>query len=94
MSLSVGIYDPSIWALPEFVDEIISMRMNEVTFWNLVKYEHDKLTRPLCDLSAEDADKAAAILSDIRQRLDDAGIPYVFAGDFEGPDGRDMLAEH
>jgi MoaA/NifB/PqqE/SkfB family radical SAM enzyme len=92
MSLSVGIYDPSIWALSDFVDQIVSMRMNEVTFWNLVKYEHDKLTRPLRDLSAQDSDRAAAILSNIRQRLDAAGIAYVFAGDFDGPDGRDMLA--
>ena len=92
MSFSVGVYDPSVWALPEFVDQMIAMKIDSVTFWNLVKYKHDKLTRPLRALSVEDANKAKAILSDTHQRLKNAKINHFFAGDFDGPGGMNMLA--
>lgn len=90
VSISAGIYDPSIWGLESFADTLIAQHIQSVTFWNLVKYQHDTVTRPLTEFSEEEFAKAQAIISLVRTKMRASGIRTTFAGDFTGPGGIDL----
>jgi Radical SAM superfamily len=97
-TFSIGVYDPSIWTLESFVDRIIrlsSVEPVQLTFWDLVEYNHQRLVRSLGRLEPEQKVRAKGILRRISRRLDFAGVRYIFAGDFHGiapkPDRFDFL---
>ena len=81
-SISIGVYDPSIWTLERFVQRLIDMNIAAITFWDLVEYPHQTLVRPLHRLEDRQRERARQVLGRVRMRLDVAGIPYRFAGDF------------
>ena len=83
MSFSIGIYDPSIWTLERFVARILDFGIRDMTFWNLVEMQHQKLVKPLRALDAPGQQRARAILAAVRHRLEDADASYIFAGDFD-----------
>jgi radical SAM protein with 4Fe4S-binding SPASM domain len=83
-TFSVGIYDPSIWTMENFVDRIIRHGSVGLTFWNLVEYKHQKLVKSLDRLDSQQKIRAMEILRRISRKLDISGIRYAFAGDFHG----------
>nr|WP_253944516.1 radical SAM protein [Pseudogemmobacter hezensis] len=91
-SISCGLYNPSVWTLPDFAQWIIDAKIGSVTFWNLVPYEHSKLTTPLISLYGAELERARRNISAARAMLDDAGIACHFAGDFSGSDGKPLVA--
>jgi MoaA/NifB/PqqE/SkfB family radical SAM enzyme len=82
-TFSVGIYDPSIWTLENFVDRIVRHDATGLTFWDLVEYEHQKLVRSLAHLDAQQKSRAREILLRVARKLDRAGVRYAFVGDFQ-----------
>lgn len=80
--MSIGVYDPSIWTLERFVGRLVGMDISMITFWDLVEYPHQALVRPLSQLDDRERQHARQLLGRVRMRLDVAGIPYRFAGDF------------
>jgi MoaA/NifB/PqqE/SkfB family radical SAM enzyme len=81
-SMSIGVYDPSIWTLERFVPRLVDMNISTITFWDLVEYPHQTLVRPLHRLEARERERARQVLGRVRMHLELAGIPYRFAGDF------------
>jgi MoaA/NifB/PqqE/SkfB family radical SAM enzyme len=81
-SMSIGVYDPSIWTLERFVRRLVDMNISTITFWDLVEYPHQTLVRPLSRLDDRQRQHARQVLGRVRMRLEVAGIPYRFAGDF------------
>jgi MoaA/NifB/PqqE/SkfB family radical SAM enzyme len=81
-SMSIGVYDPSIWTLERFVGRLVDMNISAITFWDLVEYPHQTLVRPLSRLDDRQRERARQVLGRVRMRLEVAGIPYRFAGDF------------
>ena len=81
-SMSIGVYDPSIWTLERFVRRLVDMNISTITFWDLVEYPHQTLVRPLSRLEGRQRQRARQVLGRVRMRLEVAGIPYRFAGDF------------
>jgi MoaA/NifB/PqqE/SkfB family radical SAM enzyme len=81
-AMSVGVYDPSIWTLERFVRRLIDMNISAITFWDLVEYPHQTLVKPLYRLEGRQHARARQVLGRVRMRLEVAGIPYRFAGDF------------
>jgi MoaA/NifB/PqqE/SkfB family radical SAM enzyme len=81
-SLSIGVYDPSIWTLERFVRRLVDMNISTIAFWDLVEYPHQALVKPLSRLEGRQRKRARQILGRVRARLEVAGIPYRFAGDF------------
>jgi MoaA/NifB/PqqE/SkfB family radical SAM enzyme len=81
-SMSIGVYDPSIWTLERFVRRLVDMDISTITFWDLVEWPHQTLVRPLRLLDDRQRTHARQVLSRVRAHLDIAGIPYRFAGDF------------
>lgn len=79
-SFSVGLYDPSIWTLADFVDVICDQQARSVTFWNLVTYPHQRLCRALYALSIDKQIEARGIMEHAAYRLGQAGIDTDFAG--------------
>lgn len=90
ISISAGIYDPSVWRLESFADTLIARGIQSVTFWNLVKYKHDKMTKPLTEFSETEFAKAQEIVGRARAKMHAGGIRTTFAGDFTGPGGVDL----
>jgi MoaA/NifB/PqqE/SkfB family radical SAM enzyme len=80
--MSVGVYDPSIWTLERFVRRLVDMDISTITFWDLVELPHQTLVRPLRWLDDRQREEARRVLGRVRMRLELAGIPYSFAGDF------------
>jgi MoaA/NifB/PqqE/SkfB family radical SAM enzyme len=80
--MSIGVYDPSIWTLERFVRRLVDMNISVITFWDLVEYPHQTLVRRLNRLEGQQREQARQVLGRVRMRLDVAGIPYHFAGDF------------
>jgi hypothetical protein len=91
-TISAGLYDPSIWTLPQFADWIISNGFAGVTFWSLVKLDHVSQVMPLVSIDGERLAQVRRILSDVRARLAAARVGSDFAGDFNGSDGLPLLA--
>jgi hypothetical protein len=58
------------------------MDISMITFWDLVEYPHQTLVRPLSQLDDRQREHARQLLGRVRMRLDVAGIPHRFAGDF------------
>jgi MoaA/NifB/PqqE/SkfB family radical SAM enzyme len=83
VSFSVGVYDPSIWTLERFVERIVAFGVRNITFWNLVEMDHQRLVEPLRNLPASDQNRARAILAAVRRTLEKADVNYIFAGDFD-----------
>jgi hypothetical protein len=81
-SMSIGVYDPSIWTLERFVRRLVDMNISAITFWDLVEYPHQTLVKPLSRLEGRQRERARQVLGTVRTRLEVAGIPYRFAGDF------------
>ena len=81
-SISIGVYDPSIWTLEPFVRRLVDMNISAITFWDLVEYPHQTLVTPLSSLEGRQRERARHVLGRVRMRLESAGIPYHFAGDF------------
>jgi MoaA/NifB/PqqE/SkfB family radical SAM enzyme len=81
-SMSIGVYDPSIWTLERFVRRLVDMNISAITFWDLVEYPHQTLVTPLSVLEGRQRARARRVLGKVRMRLESAGIPYRFAGDF------------
>jgi MoaA/NifB/PqqE/SkfB family radical SAM enzyme len=81
-SMSIGVYDPSIWTLERFVQRLIDMNISAITFWDLVEYPHQTLVRPLNGLEGRQRERARRVLGRVRMRLEEAETPYRFAGDF------------
>jgi MoaA/NifB/PqqE/SkfB family radical SAM enzyme len=81
-TFSVGIYDPSIWTLESFVDRIIRQGSFGITFWDLVEYRHQGIVKSLDRLDPEQKTRAREVLVRVARKLDIAGVPYDFAGDF------------
>ena len=61
---------------------LVGMDISMITFWDLVEYPHQVLVRPLSQLDDREREQARQLLGSVRMRLDAAGIPYRFAGDF------------
>ena len=81
-SMSIGVYDPSIWTLERFVRRLVDINIAAITFWDLVEYPHQTLVRPLHRLEDRQRERARQVLGKVRMRLEVAGIQYRFAGDF------------
>jgi len=81
-SMSIGVYDPSVWTLERFVRRLVGMNISSITFWDLVEYPHQTLIRSLSRLEDRQRERARQVLGRVRRRLDLAGIPYRFEGDF------------
>lgn len=79
-SFSVGLYDPSIWTLPDFVEVMCDQQARSVTFWNLVTHPHQRLCRALSALSSDKQIEARRIMEHAASRLGQAGIDTDFAG--------------
>jgi len=84
ITMSVGVYDPSIWTLEDFVKRLIKINIAGITFWNLVEIPHQRLVSPLRQLDESRKRRASEILFKVRSQLDRNFIPYDFAGDFDG----------
>jgi MoaA/NifB/PqqE/SkfB family radical SAM enzyme len=80
--MSIGVYDPSIWTLERFVQRLVDMDISVITFWDLVEYQHQTLVKRLNRLEGQQRERARRVLGRVRMRLEVAGIPYHFAGDF------------
>jgi molybdenum cofactor biosynthesis enzyme MoaA len=81
-AMSIGVYDPAIWTLERFVLRLIDMNIWAITFWDLVEWPHQTLVRGLDRLDDQHRERARQLLGRVRKRLEVAGIPYRFAGDF------------
>ncbi|GAB6039693.1 radical SAM protein [Endothiovibrio diazotrophicus] len=82
-SMSVGVYDPSVWTLEAFVERLIAINVAAITFWNLVEKPHQVQVKALCRLEEPMRQRAREILSNVRSRLEREAIPHEFAGDFD-----------
>lgn len=91
--ISAGIYDPSIWTLPEFADWIVENGFLDVTFWNLMEFSHQTLVAPLSDLDPEQTAKARANIAIAREKFAAAGVHCRFLGDFLAADGAPFMSE-
>ena len=58
------------------------MGVESITFWDLVEKAHQNHVKPLTQLSDQEEARARQIIRKVHNRLDYAGIHYVFAGDF------------
>ncbi|MDO5648001.1 radical SAM/SPASM domain-containing protein [Paracoccus sp. (in: a-proteobacteria)] len=82
ISFSVGIYDPSVWVLPDFAQELVAQGAQSVTFWSLVEYDHQTHVRALSRLSPDETDRARRMIAEAAQILKANRIRAHFAGDF------------
>ncbi|MEM7710989.1 MAG: radical SAM protein, partial [Pseudomonadota bacterium] len=71
---STGLYDPAIWTLENFATIAVQLGVSNMTFWNLVRYPHQTLVRPISEFSAEESAEARKILARTRAILDAGGV--------------------
>jgi sulfatase maturation enzyme AslB (radical SAM superfamily) len=90
-SFSVGVYYPSIETMPEFMMELAKLKVKNVTFWNLVKYDHNKSTKPISEFSESQTNFAREKMRTAIQILKKNGIKYSLAGDFLASDGKKLI---
>lgn len=90
-TFSVGVYYPSIETMPEFMSELAKLKVKSVTFWNLVKHDHNTTTIPLSEFSTQQTILAREKMRSAVQVLKKNNINYEFAGDFLAPDGKKLI---
>lgn len=90
MSFSVGVYDPAIWTMPDFATELIALGVRHVTFWDLVEYPHDHLTKPIRRLEGEEQERARAAMAEAVARLQAEGVVVDIPGDLLCFDGEPL----
>src|SRR5262245_20668731 len=61
-SMSIGVYDPSIWTLERFVRRLVDVNISAITFWDLVEYPHQTLVTPLSRLEGPQRERARRVL--------------------------------
>jgi hypothetical protein len=91
IGFSVGIYDPSIWAMESFIETLIELGAASITFWNLREYPHQTKVRCLRSLDDAQTQTARAILCRVKERLDAASVRYSFSGEFNDAAGHSLV---
>ena len=92
-TLNIGLYDPSIWGVAEFVERAIDLGIGGLSFWDLNQYPRNTSTRRLDKLDVEQTAQARAILQNVKELLEKSGIPHEFVGEFPDRDGRSLVHE-
>lgn len=82
ISFSVGIYNPSVWKMDIFMRKLIALKVDSITFWNLVEHEHNKSVTSIFSLPFDEFTKAKQIIYNGLKQLQEAGISYEIAGKF------------
>lgn len=93
ISITVVVYDPSIWTITAFVEEVINIKIDGMNFQTLIELPQSQkgLVRNISHLNEEETQMARTLFREAIDDLDKNNIPYSIASSLICSDEKHLL---